>query len=387
MSPVVPFTLEMPRAIHFGSGSLDRLPALARTLGRRLLLFTGGRSFDDSPRLRDLAALEGCTVHRIRCDGGEPTERLVDEAGAAAADLRPDLIVAVGGGSVIDTAKAVSALAAHPGPCRRFLEGVDGAVPVPGPGVPWLAVPTTAGTGAEVTKNAVVLSDSAGAKRSMRSAHLLAQAVFVDPLLTVSLPAAVTGASGLDALTQLIEAYVTRAGNPFVSSVVEGAFPGMLEALEGLTGAPTDITLRTKASYGALASGVALANAGLGAAHGFAAAVGTCRVPHGLACAVFMPHVLAVNAPLIGDRIAALARCCGGPRAGEDAVTWLSSKICAILAAYGLPRDLRGYEIPRSRIPELAVKAMGSSMRGNPRELSLAQRTEILEAVLLGTPA
>jgi alcohol dehydrogenase class IV len=385
MAGVNPFSLEMPRTIHFGAGTLEKLPPIARELGRRVLLVTGGRSFDDSPRLAGLAALEGCTVERLRCPSGEPTEKTIDQAAEAASAFAPDVIVAAGGGSVLDTAKAVSALVRHRGPCRRFLEGVEGATAVPGPGVPWIAVPTTAGTGAEATKNAVVMSHTAGAKRSMRSPHLLAHAVIVDPLLTLSLPASVTGASGLDALTQLVEAYVTRAANPVVSSLIEGAFAGMLDALERLPGSPLDVGLRTRASYGSLVSGIALANAGLGAAHGLAAAVGARGVPHGLACAVFLPHVLAANASVIRDMIERLAATCGGAPVRGDAVGWLSSRVVSLLHAFGLPTDLRGFGIDRGKIPDLAVKAAGSSMRGNPRELSAEEREGILAKVLEGS--
>jgi alcohol dehydrogenase class IV len=381
MTRVNPFSIEMPRAIHFGAGALERLLPLAGALGRRPLLVTGGSSFDASKPLSRLSqTLPG--VHRLRCRPGEPSEGTVDEAAAEAASFQPDVIVAVGGGSVLDTAKALSILCRNPGPCARFLEGTPGASAVPGPGIPWIAVPTTAGTGSEATKNAVIRSQTAGAKRSMRSAFLLAHAVIVDPLLTVSLPASVTGASGLDALTQLVEAYLCRNANPLVSSLVEGAFPGMLAALEGLAADPASVEHRTAASYGALVSGIALANAGLGAAHGFAAAVGAFHVPHGLACAVFLPHVLAANAGVIGPGMVRLAATCGMTLSPPDAVAWLAARVRALLSSFGLPHDLRGYEIPRAAVPELAEKSMGSSMRGNPREMSAEERASLLSAVL-----
>ncbi len=216
----------------------------------------------------------------------------------------------------------------------------------------------------------------------MRSPFLLADSVIVDPELTLSLPGEVTGASGLDALTQLIEAYVSRGTNELVCSIVEGAFPLMLEALEKLPADPGDIALRSRASYGALMSGLALANAGLGAAHGFAAAVGSYHVPHGLACAVFLPLVLAANAPVIGDKLDRLAARCGEKAPASDSVGWLSGKITGFLEAFGLPPTLAGYGIPRSKLADLAEKSMGSSMRGNPRELGLDERTSILSQVI-----
>jgi alcohol dehydrogenase class IV len=381
---MIPFSLEMPRVVHFGAGALGRLPETARELGPRVLLLTGRNWFQGSPWAASVSrALSGFSVESYRCPSAEPSVRSVDEAAQAASAFQPDVIVAVGGGSVLDTAKAVSALARHPGSAERFLEGFAGSVPVPGPCLPWIAVPTTAGTGAEATKNAVIKSDAAGVKRSMRSRHLLAHAVLVDPELTLSLPAEVTGTSGLDAFTQLVESYLSRSATPPVRSLVQGAFAGMWEALEGLSGAPGDLALREKASYGSFISGVALANAGLGAAHGFAAAVGGAYdVPHGLACAVFLPHVLEANREVIRNDLAGLLGASLGPRAAEDPVGWLGSGASRFLRAYGLPTDLRRFSIPREKAGELAEKASGSSMRGNPRELSIEERTQILLRVL-----
>lgn len=274
-------------------------------------------------------------------------------------------------------------LSASPGSAERFLEGLPGTVAVPGPCIPWIAVPTTSGTGAEATKNAVIKSETAGVKRSMRSRHLLAHAVLVDPDLTLSLPPGVTGTSGLDAFTQLIEAYVSCSTTPPVRSLIEGAFPLMWDALDGLSRSPRDSELREKASYGALVSGVALANAGLGAAHGFAAAVGGMYdVPHGLACAVFLPHVLAANRDAISGDVARLVGHSHGNEPARDPVGWLASEAARFLLAYGLAANLRGFAIPAAKIPELAEKSSGSSMRGNPRELALDERARILSSVL-----
>jgi alcohol dehydrogenase class IV len=381
---MVPFDLETPSAIHYGIGAIDKLPKVVGGLGDRVLVVSGRRWFSESGwQERFGKALSGCKVDRLCCEEGEPSARSLATAAAQGAGFKPDVIVAVGGGSVLDTAKALSALLRFPAPVERYLEGMEGAVPVPGPGIPWVAVPTTAGTGAEVTKNAVVKSEAQGVKRSMRSPFLLAKTVIVDPQLTLSLPLATTGASGLDALTQLVEAYVSRGINPYVQSIVEGAFMPMLDALIKLPSSPADPTLRSQASFGALVSGIALANAGLGAAHGFAAAVGGLfDIPHGLACAVFLPRVLAANAQSIRGAIARLADRSGASISGADTVTWLGEKVKELLAAYGLPPDLRGFKIPAGKIAELADKSSGTSMRNNPRELSRDERMEILASVI-----
>ena len=379
-----PFTLEMPRAITFGSGSFSKIAATVRELGARVMVLSGSRWLAGSPWAHAIAkSIEGLVVEQIACAAGEPTVASVDEAARAARRFRPDVLLAVGGGSVLDTAKAVSALAVHTASAEAFLEGLPGSRAVPGPGVPWVAVPTSAGTGAEATKNAVIKSEAAGAKRSMRSRHILAHAVIVDPELTLSLPPAVTGSSGLDAFTQLIEAYVSRASTQPVRSLVEGAFGGMWEALDGLGRTPSDLRLREKACYGSLVSGIALANAGLGAAHGFAAAVGGMfDVPHGLACAVFLPHVLHANRDLIAGDLAGLVGESHGEAAKRDPVGWLGSEVTRLLPAFGLPVDLKGFAIPRDKAVEIAERASGSSMRGNPRDLSPEERQEILRHVL-----
>jgi alcohol dehydrogenase class IV len=374
----------MPSTIRFGAGALRGLPDLLAGLGGRVLLVTGSGWLAGSPRenmMRDI--LSDRTVQSVRCPPGEPTTASLAAALDAAAGFAPDVLVAIGGGSVLDTAKALSVLIRHPGPAERFLEGVPGSVPVPVPCMPWVAVPTTAGTGAEATKNAVVKVERLGVKRSMRSHHLLAHAVIVDPELTVSLPASVTGSAGLDALTQLVESYVSRSTTPFVRSIVGGAFPLMLEALQGLPQAPMDMDLRAKASYGALMSGIALANAGLGAAHGFAAALGGMRdIPHGLACAILLPHVLRANAAVIKEAIGELTATCHDPSSASDPVGWLAGKTVALLSAYGLPHDLRGYAIPSTLLSEIAESSSGSSMRGNPRDLPMDERVDILSRLI-----
>jgi alcohol dehydrogenase class IV len=381
---MVPFRLEAPRAIHFGIGALDKLPALVGGPGTRVLLVAGSRWFSRSPwHQRISEALVGCVCENLCIPGGEPSIGSLASAAASAAPFAPDILVAVGGGSVLDSTKALSVLLRFPGSAERFLEGVPGAVPVPGTGVPWIAVPTTAGTGAEVTYNAVVRSEKLGVKRSMRSPHLLASAVIVDPRLTLSLPADVTGTSGLDALTQLVEAYVSRSTNRYVQSIVEGAIGPMIGALEGLAGDLSNTELRAKASYGALVSGIALANAGLGAAHGFAAAVGGIfEVPHGLACAVFLPHVLSSNGALIRDPLSRLLARFEGFPPSVDPGAWLGEKVAGMLAAFGLPSNLRVFAIPHGRLREIAEKSSGTSMRGNPKELSIEERIAILSRVV-----
>jgi len=355
--------------------------------GSRVLLVSGARWLASSGLTEEISKLlSGLELQVVACPEGEPSTESLAVCLDGARDFSPSMILAIGGGSVLDTAKALSALLRHGGPVSKFLEGMPGSVPVPGPGVPWIAVPTTAGTGAEVTKNAVIRATELGVKRSMRSAYLLASVVIVDPELTRTLPPRVTGISGLDALTQLVEAYVTPKSNLFVQSLIEGAFGPMISALERLSEEPQNLDLRSAASYGALVSGIALANAGLGAAHGFAAALGGLfGVPHGLACAVSLPHVLQGNAAVIGVSVARLTASIRNERGvAADAVRWLADRVTEILRRFGLPADLREYHIPAERITEIAEKSSGSSMSGNPRQLSIAEREKILTRIVWG---
>jgi alcohol dehydrogenase class IV len=378
---MVPFTLEAPRSIAFGEGTLSALPSALGGQGRRVLVLSGSRWFDGSGWKRRLGEiLSPFRVEFLSCPPGEPSTDSLGALRDAARAQAPEAIVAVGGGSVLDTAKALSFLLTVPGPVDSYLEGVPGMREIATPGIPWIAVPTTAGTGAEATKNSVVRAPSLGVKRSMRSVHLLASSVIVDPRLTEGLPAAVTGTSGLDALTQLVEAYVSRKSTPPVRALVRSAFLPMVDALRRLSVDLSDAAARSDAAYGALVSGIALANAGLGAAHGFAAGIGGAYdIPHGLICAVCLPHVLAVNAPAIRDAAAELA----GVRAGSgDPVEWLAGEAKSLLGAFGLPGGLKRFDIPASRIPELARLSAGSSMRGNPVELTDAQKEGILSLVV-----
>ncbi len=384
-----PFNLEMPRKIVFGAGSLARLPELVAGQGQRILLCTGTSWFAGSAwKQRVLELLGGCAVSILPLPPGEPESSALDGLLAQARALKPDQILAVGGGSVLDSAKTLSALLPLPGKVEDYLEGVGQGRPVPGPGVPWLAVPTTAGTGAEATKNAVVRAGELGYKRSLRSPHLLAACVLVDPELSRECPLRLTGLSGMDALTQLVESYVSRKATAMTRALARDAFPGTLRALKSLPARLGDLEARSAAAYGALVSGITLANAGLGAAHGFASGLGGMyEVPHGLICALLLRPVLRFNAPAIREDCARLRRSteeleggAAGPAA--DPVEWLLSEIDGLFRAYGLPEDLKGYGIRSADVPEIARRSSGSSMSGNPVEVPQAERERMLERLL-----
>jgi alcohol dehydrogenase class IV len=378
---MISFSLELPGRIVFGAGALERLPEMIPGRARRVLLAAGSGWFEKTGCARRVGELlSAFTLGRVACVPGEPTANTLERTRDEARDFSPDAIVGIGGGSVLDTAKALSVLISAPGKVEEYLEGTDGKLEITEAGLPWIAVPSTAGTGAEATKNAVVKSLAQGAKRSMRSRFLLAYSALVDPQLSRETPLTVSGTAGLDALTQLVEAYVSRKSNPPVRALVRGAFPSMLDALERIPGAPGNTELRSDAAYGALVSGIALTNAGLGAAHGFAAGIGGAHdIPHGLLCAVLLPHVLEFNSSEIADSIGVLL---DGRCGKNDPVGWLSGRVTGLLRAYGLPTDLKSFGIPRESMQALARASSGSSMSGNPREIDEDARERLLSRVI-----
>ena len=386
---VQPFSLEMPRAVVFGPGVRRRLPELLKSHGRRVLLCTGSRWFAGSGRHQEFTRLlEGFELLPLAAPPGEPECETLEPLLARVRELRPEVILAIGGGSVLDTAKAISALAPLGGRVEDFLEGVGKGLPVPAPGLPWIAVPTTAGTGAEATKNAVIRSRRLGYKRSLRSPFLLASAAVVDPELSLGCPPELTGTTGLDALTQLVESFVSRKATDFPRALARQAFPIMLSALKTLASDPGNLPARGDAAYGALISGITLANAGLGAAHGFASGLGGMYdIPHGLICALFLPAVLAWNAEQIRADCGLLLASAREREAAvtpqtEDPVAWLIGEVQSLFDLFGLPANLKGFGIEQEDLPEIARRTSGSSMSGNPRELPLDERERMIARLL-----
>ena len=387
------FILQMPRAIHFGPGERNNLPKVIRPLGARVLLFSGQHWFAKSGwQERFLELLEPFQLLSLQCPGGEPEVEALNVLLEQARAFKPDVIVAVGGGSVLDTAKAVSGLLPVRENVEDYLEGIGKGLALEHPGVPWIALPTTSGTGAEVTKNAVLKSKAVGAKKSLRSPFLLATCALVDPELTVGAPLSLSGIAGMDALVQLVEAFVSRKAAPIPRALARQAFPAMLEALRGIPRDPDDLEARTGAAYGAMVSGIALANSGLGAAHGFASGLGGLfDIPHGLICALFIRPVLKANAELIRDDCAALLQGALEQGAadrqavaagGKDPVQWLIGEFDSLFSLYDLPENLKGFAIDASQVPEIARRSSGSSMSGNPRELSQQERETMFAALL-----
>ena len=380
-----PFEFATAGRIIAGAGRAADLPGVLAGLGTRVLVCAGA-----NPARHDwlLAGLGLPTA--VFTVAGEPTVGVARAALAAARDHGADVVAAIGGGSVIDTAKAVAVLLGNGGDPLDYLEVVGSGRKITKPSAPFAAVPTTAGTGAEVTANAVLAAPAHGLKASLRSPLMIPAVALVDPELTVSCPPPVTAASGMDALTQCLEPYVSVRANPLTDGL---AREGLRRAAAGLRAAfadGSDLAARTDMAMCSLLGGMALANAKLGAVHGLAGVIGgTAAVPHGVACAALLAPVTETNVRVLRsapdgrpalDRYTEIARTLtGNPAAAvEDGFAWIRETVGLLeiprLAAFGLSLQ---------DVDDVAAKAAASSsMQGNPVVLSHDDlRTILLDAI------
>ena len=388
------YDLVAPRQIVFGWGRRSEVGRLARSLGRRAFLVTGARALTER-------GVIGQLCDRLQAEGVEPIavaeilhEPEVDDVDRLAADLRArnaapgDLMLAVGGGAAIDLAKAAGAMATQrQSPAvKDYLENVGRDLTITDPPLPVVALPTTAGTGAEATRNAVISSYDPPFKKSLRDTRIMPWIALVDPELTVSVPAEVTAASGMDAITQLLESYISRKAQPIPQALARHGLKLALPAIAEAVGNPFSRPAREAMSHAALLSGICLANSGLGMAHGVAAALGVyCRAPHGAACALMLPVALRANREVRARELAKLARelfDLPGDVADQQAVDRLIHEIEQLCQAVGVPRRLGQLGVRRDQIAAIVPASRGSSMSGNPRELCDAELSQLLEQLL-----
>jgi len=374
--------------IVFGPGTVKEAGPAARDLGNRALIVTG-RSSERSAAL--IAALESSGLSYVTFSAsGEPTTDMMREGVRLAQAEACDVVIGFGGGSAIDAAKAIATLVANGGDPLDYLEGIGAGKPLTQPALPIIAIPTTAGTGAEVTRNAVVASPEHRVKASLRSPFMLPRLALVDPELTYSLPPEVTAGTGLDALTQLIEPFTSHRANPMTDAFCREGLARAARSLRRAYEHGDDTAAREDMALASLFGGLALANAGLGAAHGFAAPIcGMFPAPHGATCAALLPHVMAANVAALrarqpdGPALARyeeLARILAGKLDATvgDALRWVSA-LCHDLNVPGLS----AYGITRADFPALAQKAAAaSSMKANPIVLTAEELGEILERAL-----
>lgn len=374
--------------IIFGPGTLAEVGQLAQPWGQRALVVSTG-DIKRVTRLLELLSGAKISAELFRVSG-EPSVALVAAGLDAARNYGAEMIIGFGGGSAIDTAKAIAGLFTNRGDPLDFLEVVGQGKPLTQPALPWMAIPTTAGTGAEVTRNAVLSVPERGVKVSLRSPHLLARVALVDPELTLSLPPSLTGSTGLDALTQLIEAYVSVRANPISDGFCQTALPKIARALREVWLNPGSIAARTEVSFASLSSGLALANSGLGAVHGFAAAIGgRFDAPHGAVCGALLAPVMTVNVAALQSRLASSAALqryrevatwlTGRPYAtAQDGVNWVQQRV----TEFQLPL-LRHYGVEEHHAADLVARAeQASSTKGNPLPLTSAELTTALHAAI-----
>jgi alcohol dehydrogenase class IV len=393
ISPALNFDLLVPARTIFGWGRRNEAGQLARPLGKRAFLVSGSKSLE---RAGHLAQIEeslrraGLAVVRLATISNEPLVSDVDERVEQLLDSHPvedDLVIGLGGGSAIDLAKAVAALATNRRgkSIKEFLEGVGSGLKIESPPLPVLAIPTTAGTGSEATKNSVISSNQPPFKKSLRSELMVPRVVLIDPELTVNLPPQITAQTGMDAITQLIESYLSRRAQPIPRALAESGLRLALRSIERAIADGSDREARESMAYAAYLSGIALANSGLGLAHGVAAALGIyCHVPHGLACAVMLPAALRVNRDVRLTEIARLSSLESDERLQDDseAADRFIARIDALTKRIGIPSRLSEIGVRPDQISALVKGSRGNSMDGNPRDVSDTELSILLAGML-----
>lgn len=370
--------------IIFGAGAVRNAISTAASLGSRALLVTGSTPARLDSFIQELRAQNiGCTQFSI---SGEPTIPGVAHGAGIAKEAQCEFVIGYGGGSVLDGAKAIAALMTNPGSPLDYVEVVGSGNPLKHPCAPCICIPTTAGTGCEVTRNSVLISPEHRVKVSLRSPLMLPLLAAVDPDLTHSLPPSITASTGMDALTQLLEPFVCKFANPFTDSLCRDGIRRAAVSLHTAYMDGNNAKARENMALASLFGGLALANSGLGAVHGLAAVVGGMfSIPHGIVCARLLPIVMETNLKALRERskdspvlprydeVAYLVT--GNPSAkAEDGIEWIRSMSSELsipkLSAYGMTaKDL-------SPIAAQAQKA--SSMKGNPVTLTADELTNIL---------
>jgi alcohol dehydrogenase class IV len=295
---VKPFQFSRLPKIYFKNGIINELPSILQQYGKRLILVTGASSFIDSSHAEKLLSdFKKCDVKCLMLQvSGEPSPDIIDEAVQRFNHESIDLVVAIGGGSVMDAGKAISAMMYRSESIAEFLESV-GTREHPGTKLPFIAIPTTSGTGSEATKNAVISQIGPdGYKRSLRHDNFVPEIALIDPQLTLNCSPEITAASGMDCFTQLTEAYLSPKSNNYTDALAIEGLKAVKASLMKSYFTGDDIEARSGMSFGALTSGICLANAGLGVVHGFASSIGGMfHIPHGLICGTFMPHANKIN--------------------------------------------------------------------------------------------
>ena len=389
-----PFSIGRLSQIEFGEGSLGKVSSLVAALGKRALLVTGSKSFSGSPHwstLVDSLDAAGVSWAQVRVEG-EPSPQCVDQAVREFRRAGIEVVLAAGGGSALDAGKAVAALLPSGRSVMEHLEGVGPEIPYRGPALPSIMVPTTAGTGREVTRNSVLsVRGRKGFKKSFRHDDLTPRYAVVDPQLLTTCPRETIAASCIDAVTQLIESFVSARSNPFTDAL---AMDGLRAARQSLLpwheGGKGGAHARSGMAYAALVSGIALSHAGLGAVHGLASPLGAFfHIPHGVVCGTLLHSVTETNIRAMEkreprnaslDKYYRLGAVLAGEEPGEsgEGRDALVRTLSAWTERLDIPR-LGSYGVRERDLDEVIRSSRGGSMRTNPIALNDSELREILE--------
>ncbi len=378
--------LNVPEQVIFGNESLAQLAERAAplTTGRRAFILTGSDSALSAgvlDRVDRLLAESGFLKVSRFAFHGEPDVPTVDRAATSCRQEGADLVIGLGGGSVLDCAKAVAGMSCHAGSVFEYLEGV-GSKTLSGLALPSIAIPTVSGTGAEMTRNAVISVTDRRVKRSLRHQSIMPRLAIVDPALTATVPTTVTATSGMDGVTQLIESSVSAKRRP---ETIELALRGLRVVREGLIRChthPGDLDGRARVAFASSLGGICLANSGLGLVHGIASGLGGHRkIPHGLICAVLLPHALKYNRDAVPAELRASLAAFLGRSESASTVDDGIAGIQDLNATLGIPADLSFIGLNESEIEEVAHDSMGSSMSGNPVPMTVESVVEFLKRV------
>jgi alcohol dehydrogenase len=398
---IPPFTLARLPRIEFGAGAIRKLPPLLASFGNRVLLVTGGKSFEATPHwsaLLDELGARGIAHEHLRVTG-EPSPARVDEAVARWRGTDIAAVAGIGGGSALDAAKAIAGLLVTGHPVADHLEGVGPELPYRGPPLPFVAVPTTAGTGSEATKNAVLSVHGAdGYKKSFRDEQLVAHTALVDPDLLATCPPEVLAANGMDAFTQLLEAYLSPRANPMCDALavsgLEAVSAALLPWYEGVGQGESDMAShRSRMAYGALLSGIALAQVGLGSVHGLAQPLGSFfPIPHGVVCGTLLASATRVNLAALRERLPDNPALTKYARVGRmlarreelndtEAHAALLATLDDWTRRLDLPR-LSAYRVSEDDLPRIVAASRNNSMKTNPVALTDDEVAEVVRARL-----
>ena len=399
-----------PGRITFGWGRRSELASIVAQHGKRAFVVSGSRTLESSGQLGELidqVKSGGCYCEHVTTISHEPEVADVDDL---VADLVRrgagvgDCLVAIGGGSAIDLAKAAAALVTNreSSTVKDYLEGVGAGLTIDAPPLPLIAMPTTAGTGTEATKNAVISSYDPAFKKSLRSPLMIPNAVLIDPELSVGLSPETTAYTGMDAITQLLESLISNRAQPIPQALCRQglalAIPAIVEAVENGSSRPA----REAMAHAALLSGLALANSGLGMAHGVAAALGVhAKVPHGLACAVMLPVALRTNRDVALPQLAQAGRTMkqtildstladsesrqlaqdSNVDHDDEAMDFAIQIVQSLCHRIGIPTTLTQLGVTEEQLPAIVASSRGNSMSGNPKTLTDDELTALLRGM------